>query len=300
MTKIWSLNQCQPSDMPITIPPWLKAPDVAEDWARGAQIGASIAESKARLAAQADENAMRAQAEAKNQQQDHALRQQQIATTAAYRQQQIQLANQRLDETKAMNDQKTAAAARAFTSRQMLASDISAIQGRQDLDDRQKDQAITSAILRRGTETGIPGNELSSMFRAATPPKPTVPATVEDKGDFMQVTQPNGDIQLHAKPRAGSEGSVTVQLPDPSSPGSEATVYRTVPKSQAPDLIANLPPNLQTNAVNRAARSGAAPRPETGAPAKKLDPDTARSILKQVGGDKDKARAKAKEMGYTF
>lgn len=181
----------------------------------------------------------------------------------------------------------------------MTGTGFSKIDSDPTLSEDQKDAAKTKLTMSMAPMMGIAGTEAASMLRDLKPQKPNIPASVKDAGDFMQVTQPNGTVQLHAKPRAGSEGNVTVQLPDPSQPGSEATVYRTVPRNQAGALVANLPPNLQTNAVNRAAISGAS-NTGTAAPGKKLDPDTARSIMKQVGGDKDKARAKARELGYTF
>lgn len=282
-----------------SLPSWLEAPDVAADYARGLQIGASVAESKARLAAQADETAMRATVEQQQQQREAALQQQRIATTSAYQQQQIQLRQQQLTQVKAVNDAKTATAARAYAAKQQWQAGSSKILNDPTLTADQREQALAGLALSSGPAMGMTGAESTAFAHDIRPPKPTVPASVTDEGDFMQVTQPNGTVQLHAKPRAGSEGNVTVQLPDPSSPGSEATVYRTVPRNQAGALVANLPPNLQTNAVNRAAISGAS-NTGTAAPGKKLDPDTARSIMKQVGGDKDKARAKARELGYTF
>lgn len=244
--------------MPITLPSWLQPADVAGDYQRGLQIGAQVAESRSRLAAQAQETTMRAQAEAQSREQEHALQQQRIATTAAYQQQQIQLKQAQLDQVKRVNDAKTTSAARQFSARQGLASDFDAIDQNPSLTDAQKDTAKTTAILRRAPEMGMQNNEVGPMLQATRAPKPVVPASVEDNGDFVQVTQPNGSIQLHTKPKAASVGNVTVEVPDPSQPNSEATVYRTMPRDEAQAVIAGLPPNLQTNAVNRAAMSGRA------------------------------------------
>ena len=243
--------------MPITLPSWLQPADVAGDYQRGLQIGSQVAESRSRLAAQAQETTMRAQAEAQSREQEHALQQQRIATTAAYQQQQIQLKQAQLDQVKRVNDAKTASAARQFSARQGLASDFDAIDQNPSLTDAQKDTAKTTAILRRAPDMGMQNNEVGPMLLATRARKPVVPASVEDNGDFVQVTQPNGSIQLHTKPKAASVGNVTVEVPDPSEPNSEATVYRTMPRDEAQAVIAGLPPNLQTNAVNRAAVNGA-------------------------------------------
>lgn len=247
--------------MPITLPSWLQAPDVAGDYQRGLQIGVSVAEARSRLAAQEQENAMRAQVESQQQQQQHALEQQRIATTAAYQQNVIQLRKQQLDQVKAMNDLKTANAARQFAAKQQWQSGFDKIDADTTLNDEQKDAAKTRLTMSLAPMMGMAGTEAASMLRDMRPPKPTVPAQIEDKDDFLQITQPNGTISLHNKAKAGSEGNVTIQLPDPSQPNSEATVYRTVPKSEAGDIIASLPPNLQTNAVNRAATRGSSPSP---------------------------------------
>ena len=249
--------------MPIEVPPWLQAPDVGADYARGLQIGAQVSEARQRLDAQQSEASMRAQTESNQQQQEHALQQQRIATTDAYQQQQIQLRKQQLDQVKAMNDQKTASAARQFVAKQQWQTGFAKIDSDPNMTPEQKDAAKTSLTMSLAPMMGMAGTEAASMLRDMRPPKPTVPATVEDKGDFYQITQPNGSITMHAKPKPGSEGNVTVQLPDPSQPNSEATVFRTMSRSQAEATIPTLPANLQTNAVNKAALSGVPRRTAT-------------------------------------
>ena len=79
------------------------------------------------------------------------------------------------------------------------------------------------------------------------PQKPTVPASVSDKGDFWQVQHPSGDISIHPKPKPTAEHDplVKVQLQENSPPTS-------MPQSQARQVIPSLPDELKTNAVNQA------------------------------------------------
>ena len=284
--------------MPITIPPWLKPADVAGDYQRGLQIGVSVANERSRLAQEQEDTAMRLQVSQQENQREHALQQQRMATDAAYHQQQIELRKQQLDQVKAMNDQKTANAARLFTARQQFSVMNQKIDSDPNMTEDQRNDARRRAIFDYGTTAGLPGTEMSAMVKASQKDKPTVPASFDTTtlpGQTI-ITQSNGTKVIHNNPRATSEGDVLMQLPDPSSPDSLATVYHTVPRGQAPSIQAGLPPNLQTNAINRAALSGGS----TTGTAKHLDADTARSLLKEAGGDKAKARAKAKELGYTF
>ena len=218
------------------LPSWLQAPDVAGDYQRGLAIGTQVASERARLAQQQQETALRLQVAQQQDQQERAMQQQRLATEAAHQQQQIELRKQQLNQVKAVNDQKTAAAARAFAAKQQWQAGFNKIHTDPTLTDEQKDAAETSLAMSLAPMMGTAGTEVAAMLRDMRPTKPTVPAS--------------------AKPRAGSEGNVTVQLPDPSNPGGEGTVYRTVPKTQAPAIIAKLPPNLQTNAVNSAAMGG--------------------------------------------
>ena len=214
------------------LPSWLQAPDVAGDYQRGLAIGTQVASERARLAQQQQETALRLQVAQQQDQQERAMQQQRLATEAAYQQQQIELRKQQLNQVKAVNDQKTAAAARAFAAKQQWQAGFNKINTDPTLTDEQKDAAETSLAISLAPMMGMAGTEAAAMLRDMRPTKPTVPASVEDKGN------------------------VTVQLPDPSNPGGEGTVYRTVPKTQATAIIAKLPPNLQTNAVNSAAMGG--------------------------------------------
>src|SRR5208337_182554 len=109
-------------------------------------------------------------------------------------------------------------AARAFAAKQQWQAGFNKIDTDPTLTDEQKDAAKTSLTMSLAPMMGTAGTEAAAMLRDMRPTKPTVPASVEDKGDFMQVTQPNGTVTLHAKPRAGSEGNVLMQLADPSNP----------------------------------------------------------------------------------
>ncbi|HTQ49256.1 MAG TPA: hypothetical protein VMJ12_01000 [Candidatus Acidoferrales bacterium] len=235
------------------LPSWLRAPDVAGDYARGLQIGASVREAKARLAQEQQEFAIRTQIQSQQNQQQHNLEQQRIAVANAYRQEQIALRQQQLDEVKAVNDQKTANAARQFAARQEWQKGFAAIDADPTKTDAEKDAAKTSFTMRLAPMMGMPGTEAASMLRDMRPAKPVVPSSVEDEGDFLKITNPNtGGVTFHNKPKEASAGpdNVKVQLQLETPPV-------TMPRKQAMATIPNLPPELQTNAVNKAVMSGA-------------------------------------------
>lgn len=91
--------------------PWLKAPDLAQDWLRGVALGQQAAEASQRLSAERERTAMEAQARAETLQRENAEQQQRIAVQKAYQDAQIGLRQQQLREVQQQNALKTRAAA---------------------------------------------------------------------------------------------------------------------------------------------------------------------------------------------
>ena len=245
--------------------------DLAGAYLKGVQTRAAIQEAKARVAQEQQAAAMRFQAESQQRaqqaqqfQQEQAVEQQRIQVQQAYHKEQMDLRKQQLDEVEKMNEQKTQQAARTYDARTRWQAGIDKIRDTPNLSEADQDKQEAQWTMRMAPEMGIAGTEAASMLKDMRPEKATVPASVdmESNPDFAVVTQPNGSLVLHPKPKAGSEGNVTVALPDPQNPSGQTQVYRTVPKNQAAGIIANLPPELQTNAVNRAAL-GPAPTAQT-------------------------------------
>ena len=230
------------------LPSWLQAPDVAGDYQRGLAIGTQVASERARLAQQQQETALRLQVAQQQDQQERAMQQQRLATDAAYQQQQIELRKQQLNQVKAVNDQKTATALRAFASQTTVSRPgFNKINTDPTLTDEQKDAAETSLAISLAPMMGMAGTEAAAMLRDMRPTKPTVPASV--------------------KPRAGSDlkdPMVTVVYPDPAIPNGK--VYRNVHKSEALQTIPNFPQELQNNPVNKAAMAPVAAPSANSAP----------------------------------
>ena len=234
--------------MPIEVPSWLQPADVVGDFQRGLATGTQVAEAQARLSQQAQETSMRANVAAQEAQREHDLAQQRIAVSQAYQQQQIDLRKQQLAEVKSVNDQKTANAARQYAARQQWQQMASQIDADTTLTPEQKDDAKSKAIMRLAPQMGTAGTEAAAMMRDLRPVKPTVPASIEDKGDFLQVTQPNGTVAIHNKPKVGG-GNVKVRI-DPST-------ITEMSQPQALATISSLPPELQKDPVNAAVVAGA-------------------------------------------
>lgn len=259
--------------MPIEVPPWLRPANPAEDWARGAQIGAQVGEAQARLSQQAQETSMRAQVAQQEAQRDNELAQQRIAVSTAYQQEQLQLRRQQLDQVKQVNDQKRQSAARSFAARQTWEKTAAAIDADPNLTQEQKDNAKSNAIIRLAPMMGTAGTEAAATIKALKAPKATVPASVdtESNPDFDIVHQPTGTISLHDKPKPTRE-PVKVRL--------DASTVVEMNKDQAQQTIANLPPEMQADPVNKAVMAGATASAQTGKKRYKFDP-TAGKLLPQ-------------------
>lgn len=92
-------------------PPWLKAPDLAADWLHGVALGQQAAEARQRLQAEQTRTAMEAQARSESLQRQTLEEQQRIEVSKAYRDAEIGLQQQRLQQIQQQNAQKTWAAA---------------------------------------------------------------------------------------------------------------------------------------------------------------------------------------------
>ena len=236
-----------------------KPADLAGEYLKGVQTAGQIRAEQQRLDAEAQQTAMKLQAasqesnarlqqQAKQLQEEHAIQQQRIAVSQSYNQQKAALRKQQLDQVAQVNAQKTASAARQFEARQRWEKEFSRIDADTSMTPDQKQAEKTRFTMRLAPLMGIPGTEAAAMLREMRPEKPTIPASVTDAGDFMQVTQPNGTVQLHPKPRAANPkaDNVKVRL-------SADQVPTTMSRAQAEQTIRNLPEELQSDPVNRAA-----------------------------------------------
>jgi len=233
--------------------------DLAGAFLSGVKTASQIRAEQNRLQQEQQQEAQRLQQasqqeSAKLQQvkQEHDIQQQRIQVAASYNQQKAALRKQQLDQVEAVNNQKTQAAAKHYQARQMWQQEFGRIDADTTLSADEKDAAKSRAAMRLAPMMGIPGTEVASTLRELRPPKPTVPASVQDKGEFWQVTEPTGAVQIHPKPRsaADKDPNVKVALDDSGT-------LVSMPKSQAIQVIPGLPPELQTNAVNKAVLTGA-------------------------------------------
>lgn len=97
--------------MAITLAPWLKAPDLAGDWLRGVALGQQAAEARQRIQAEQARTAMETQARADTLQRETLQEQQRIAIEKAYKDTELGLQQQRIQEIQQQNAQRTKAAA---------------------------------------------------------------------------------------------------------------------------------------------------------------------------------------------
>jgi len=110
--------------MAIVIPEWLKGPDVAQEYTKGLQVGAQVAEESQRLQAENTRTQMEAQARAASLKQEQTMQKQRLETETAYKQAQIGLRKQQLDEVGKVNAAKTKAAAMKLQDQHGFASDV--------------------------------------------------------------------------------------------------------------------------------------------------------------------------------
>lgn len=268
--------------MPVQIE-MAKPADLAGEWLAGVKTGQQIKEAKQQLEAQQAEVSARLQAQAQQNAQDRALEQQKLAVTQAYHRQQIDLRKEQLNQAEQVNAQKTQAAAKQFEAKQAWAKGNDQIDNNPNLTDEQKDAAKTKLIMSLAPQMGMAGTEASSMLRDLRPLKAQIPASVKDVGDFVQVTQPNGQIILHPKPKVTAEKTtdpnVKVNLPGQTAP-------ITMSRSQAQAVIPTLPKELQDDPVNKSVMSAGAPRGTSRqAVGKYKIGATYKGGLKYLGGD---------------
>lgn len=110
--------------MPITVPPWLDAPDLAGNYLKGLQIGSQVAEANARISAEQTRAQMEAQARQQTLESEHLIQQQRLATETAYRKTELNLQQARLAEVAKVNAAKTREAALVLADKQGFAADL--------------------------------------------------------------------------------------------------------------------------------------------------------------------------------
>lgn len=239
----------------IVMPPWLKAPDLAEDFTRGLQIGTQAAEARARIAAENTRTSMEAQARQQTLQQEHQMQQARLATETAYKKTQLQLESDRLAEVERVNALKTREAALTLADRQGLYADL---QGGMD---------PVQAHLRHPRASSVANVE--NAQKAAL-----------DLGNRNLMLRQQEFAERQAKDQAARDKMMEI---------GETSVEEPVGDTGAKKIT-------RTKIYGRPGDSVPSPTPAS----KPLDAATATRLLKDAGGDKEKARAKARELGYSW
>jgi hypothetical protein len=110
--------------MPVVIPEWLKAPDVAGDYQRGLSLGVQVAGERARLQQEAVRTQMEYQARQQTQQQEALREQARLKVQQAYEQTQIALRQQNLQRLQEATAARTREAALTLGDKQGLFKDL--------------------------------------------------------------------------------------------------------------------------------------------------------------------------------
>jgi hypothetical protein len=200
--------------MPIV--PWIKAADPAKEFLQAYQTSAQISQANARMAqsaAQADrEYAL--QQQAMEQRQERQQRQddqdaQQLEVTKSYREQQMQLGQQKLAQAKEYNDQRIKQAAQKFTTQQQAQQEIGAIDAavaNGDIDEEEGRKQKISAIVRNSAGTA---SAVGPMLQTLRPP-----ATFGKSAAGQEyVTEPTGEARWGAAPARAPTDTVTETIP---------------------------------------------------------------------------------------
>lgn len=248
--------------MAVIIPPWLKAPDLAADYTRGLQIGTQVAEAQARISAENTRTAMESQARQQTLQQEHLTQQTRLATETAYKKTQLQLESQRLSEVAKVNAQKTQDAAMALADRQGLYSDL---QGGMD---------PVQAHLRHPRASSVVNVETAQRMAMDLGDQ----RLALSKQKFEEQKRKDEEKQA----RMEKIGETSIKEPVRDAKGK---------------IVAGAEKTTRTDIYGR--RENGTP-PSTTSTSKVLDKATATQLLKAAGGDKEKARAKARELGYSW
>lgn len=195
----------------ISIPPWLQTSpyQAADNYVKGVQIGASIAQQRNALQQQAQESAMAAATKQQQLQQSAALDQQQIELSKAKMDAEMGIKNQELAQAQQQIQLKTQQAAQEFQQHMMFQSTVKQLMAADPTMDEGKASII--ATMRGGTGKFVSGQGMAALGR-----------------DYNQITAPSNLQPQFFKSPAGAEIAM----------GPKGHILRTdtgTAKSGAPD-----------------------------------------------------------------
>lgn len=237
--------------MPI-IPPWLQAPDVAGDYAKGLALGTQAAEAKQRLQAEQARTAMEAQLRSQMIERQTRMEQARLQAQTAYHQQQLELRNQRLQQFQQVNDAHLKDTALKAADQQGFAQDLAG------------GMSVEQALYRHPRLT-TPGAAVAAHKD-----------TLDEAGSALGLRQQGLDLaakRLEMQQQALQDREArpdkigTMDIPLPAPPGGnvfETPTLKGVPLDSA--LInqvmgTNAPPGVGTNYPGRRKAAGVTASP---------------------------------------
>ena len=198
------------------IPPWIQAPDIAQEFSRGVQIGQQAAFEQQRLQMQQEEN-----------QRAHLMEQQRLEVEKSYRDQELAMRKQQLDQAAKLNALKVQDAARQLTAQKAYADFVTA------------GGDPTEGLLKFGPAMGESMAGYAGLAKDITQAKhPFVPSEMTTAGGTRMVQLSPGRYQVAPPTQTGpiSGQSVLDQSGKPipgivAVPGPKGMEYRNIPQT---------------------------------------------------------------------
>lgn len=254
--------------MPYPYPNWIQPPDLAGEYARGAQLGLE----QSRMQMQAEEN-----------QRAHLMEQQRLEVEKAYKDQQLAMQKQELDQATQLNKLKI----------QDAAQRMSAQKAYQDFVNAGGDP--TEGMLKFGMQLGLDSSGFYNLAaKAAAAKHPFVPEEMTTPGGVHMVKRSPTAWEVIPENKVPKEDYAHKKELDDAykelDEGRKAYDAATDPQTQA---------NISVRIAHALGRIKAATTvvPKSRMP---LTKELAKQFLAQAKGDKEKARQLAKDAGYDF
>lgn len=251
--------------MPYAYPNWIVPPDLAGEYARGAQLGME----QSRMQMQAEEN-----------QRAHLMEQQRLEVEKAYKDQQLAMQKQELDQATKINQIKI----------QDAAQRMSAQKAYQDFVNAGGDP--TEGMLKYGMQLGLDSSGFYNLAaKAAAAKHPFVPSEMTTAGGTRLVQLSPNRFEVAPTDNKKLDEPTKLDLQD---------AYRELDEARKAVVSDTNPKHKEQNRLNVAtalARVHSIVSPNSKLP---LTKELAKQFLAQAKGDKEKARQLARDAGYDF
>lgn len=216
--------------MAIVLPPWLHTPDIAEQYSKGLQIGASIGEEQNRLQAENARTIMESQARADANKRSMLENQARIQTEAAYRTSEIGLRQQALKQQADVVAAHTRDAALKLADQQGFAADLAGGMKVEDALYRHPRLATPAAVTSAHKDALDLGSQRLDLARSSLDER-------QREFDQRQAKTKAPKVNMVPVPLKDESGAVTGKMMLPESDPRAQSVLREGGQPTPPEVL---------------------------------------------------------------